>query len=586
MTISLDYLHAVEAAGVRWRMLPGWEERLLGPQGLRLDEWLDQGAAHIVKQGPHRTVYRVRLPDVCFYLKHYRMADLGARIRSFFRPVKAWREFQHALTVAQRSFPTVEPVALGERRIGKGAGESFIITQGLEQVQPLGRYLEQELLPCQEPRHSALRQAMGRALGEFLARMHAAGIAHHDLHASNIMVRIEAAGPVFFLLDLDAVRVATPLSWRASCANLALFNRYFILRASQSDRARFWRAYCRARALLAADRSEFSSVGWTSVHPRGLKSPLPPEPSSDDRRAHAIQLENETWRSNVSFWIRRDRRCLRTNRYYYRFQRGACTGHALAEIPRADLDRLLTDPDRAMSEPGVRLLKNSPSSRVALLSMSLAGRPCAVILKRFAVRRWSDPLTALVRPTPALRSWINGNGLRERLLPTARPLAIWHRIVGGLAREGYLLTEYVPDSRDLHGRLHDLTEAADCLGLRKEIDAVARLVRSLHQRHLSQRDLKAGNILIGPQGPILIDLVGLRVQRKLGPSRRVQNIARLNASFHAREGLTRTDRLRFLRTYMNWGLRGRSSWKTLWRAVAVATQIKTERNRRTGRPLA
>ena len=40
MSTLLARLHKIEAAGIRWHIQPGWEERLLGPRGLRLDEWL------------------------------------------------------------------------------------------------------------------------------------------------------------------------------------------------------------------------------------------------------------------------------------------------------------------------------------------------------------------------------------------------------------------------------------------------------------------------------------------------------------------------------------------------------------------
>ena len=53
-----------------------------------------------------------------------------------------------------------------------------------------------------------------------------------------------------------------------------------------------------------------------------------------------------------------------------------------------------------------------------------------------------------------------GASLRDRWLPTPRPLAVFHRHRGGLPAEGYVLTEMVPDpaplrpaGRDLTGRL-------------------------------------------------------------------------------------------------------------------------------------
>ncbi len=40
----------------------GWGEVLLGPEGLRMDEWREAGRITTVKSGPHRIVYRVELP--------------------------------------------------------------------------------------------------------------------------------------------------------------------------------------------------------------------------------------------------------------------------------------------------------------------------------------------------------------------------------------------------------------------------------------------------------------------------------------------------------------------------------------------
>ena len=50
--------------------------------------------------------------------------------------------------------------------------------------------------------------------------------------------------------------------------------------------------------------------------------------------------------------------------------------------------------------------------------------------------------------------------------------------------------------------------------------------------------------------------------------------------------LTRADKVRFLRTYLQWGLRGRGSWKRWWHEVEKATLAKVARNARNGRPLA
>ena len=216
-----------------------------------------------------------------------------------------------------------------------------------------------------------------------------------------------------------------------------------------------------------------------------------------------------------------------------------------------------------------------------------------VIYKRFRVTSWKDPLAALARPAPALRSWIHGQGFRERGLPTARPFVVLHRKKLGMCREGYLLTEKIDHAADLHEYLQSLDALPAARGielLRQLIERVAHTIRALHQRQLSHRDLKAANILARrwdappdqpsaysqdiqnllymPESSVwLIDLVGVERFLELSRSRRVQNLSRLNASFHGDARVTRTDRLRFLLTYLNCGALGRCDWKSWWKEM-------------------
>ena len=260
----------------------------------------------------------------------------------------------------------------------------------------------------------------------------------------------------------------------------------------------------------------------------------------------------------------------------------------VADLPGDILQPFFDDPDEPFRRPEARFLKQSPSSTV--ISMELPGDdgPRRVIYKRFAVGHWTDPLVALVRRTPALRSYVLGHGLRLRCLPTPRPLGVWHRYKYGLAQEGYLLTEMVPDAIELHEFVKQLLSVGSNVNrtrLRTLIDQLAHLIGTLHHRHLSHRDLKASNVLISNNQLTFIDLVGVMRHRKLRRSRRIQNLARLNASSLCCAGLTRTDKLRFLRVYLRWGLRGRCGWKRWWRTIAKATADKIDRNRRKGRPL-
>jgi tRNA A-37 threonylcarbamoyl transferase component Bud32 len=520
----------------------------------------------------------VTLPGLDFYLKHYRLYNTQAWLRQMIRPAKARTEFERGLTVRSRGINTVAPLGVGEHVAMPG--DSFLLTRTVD-AEPLSHFIE-VVLPSLPPScQRRIRTALAEQLGIMMARMHAAGVVHHDLHAGNLLVRLDRdSRPELFLIDLHAVRVGTPLGWTARSENLVMLNRWFVLRCDRTDRLRFWRAYARE---------------W-----RGDAEMLA---ETEYRRQQCRALESDTWDSNLAFWRDRDRRCRANNRYYRKARGSGATGFAMRELDPDILDRILRDPDSPFGWPGVKLLKDSPSATVAQLDITVGGEVRRFVYKRFAVTHWSDPLTALLRSTPALRSWVLGHGLRERGLPTPRPLLVLHRQRHRLCREGYLLTEMLPDAVDLRSYLDRLLEmpAEERRAIvRRLIPRLARLVFELHRRHLSQRDLKATNLILSSApcpwlavresdtaGPHiwLIDLVGVSRHADLPRHRRVKNLARLHASFLHHAALTRTDRLRFLRVYLRWGLLGKLGWKRWWHAVTQATQDKVARNRRNGRML-
>jgi tRNA A-37 threonylcarbamoyl transferase component Bud32 len=556
---------------LKWQLAPEVPaDALFDRDGLRLSEWLASGIAKSVKERPHRSVWHVTLPMLDFYLKHDRPIS-GSWLRKLVRSGSARAEFERGCEIARRGIPTPEPLAFGETV--SGANEGFLLTRTIPSSIPLDTFLETVLPGLESNRRTHFRQLLAVALGHLLALLHDAGVTHRDLHPGNLLLQRDANdAPTLWLIDLHAVRLGRPLSRTAGLANLVILNRWFMLRSDRSDRHRCWKAYISAR------RS-------------GSKIAPPNSTVSDLCR----RIERATLASNLAFWRNRDKRCRGSNRYFRRVELGSVSGHAVADLPSEVLAPFLADPDAPFMAPGVKLFKNSPSSTVAELEILTGGGSTSVVYKRFVLTSRTDPWVSMARPTAALRSWVMGHGLLTRYLPTPRPLAVLHRFRFGLPREGYILTEKVHDAIDLSAyvnRLANLPGKDRQARIRDLLDRVGRLLRTLHTRHLSHRDLKAPNLLlrIGPDGTTVrdlyfIDLVGVRRHGKLRRHRRLQNLARLHASFRRHVGVTRTDKLRFLRAYLAWGLHGRLGWKRWWQEVEAATEAKARRNRLSGRPL-
>lgn len=409
-------------------------------------------------------------------------------------------------------------------------GESAIITRAVPDAVPLDRYLEsrERSWPARD------RRRMAVALGRFLRQLADAGVAHPDPHPGNFLVTPDANGePRFTLLDLHAVRIGPPLSESELMAMLVPFNRWFQLRTSRSDRRRF-------------------------LHGVGC---------GDARR-----LEVETLISNRGFWQRRFDRYSRSNREYRRIHGNGLHGMAMAHVPDGVIQSLLENPDAPFAH--ARPIKTSKSSTVIRVKFDGFGE---CILKRIPVRSWLDPFKNILRPSSLWRSWMNGHSLHDRGLPTPRPLLLLHRRRFGSETEGYLLTQFIPDSLPLAdwvlanpGR-ERLLRVAERLG---------RVIRSMHERGVTHRDLKASNILIDRQDhPWLIDLVGVSTSLEIGVRLRTRDLGRLAASFVSQPRITNSVRHRFLQIYDAGG------WKSWWVRIRKRVRQKVELNRRKGRVL-
>jgi tRNA A-37 threonylcarbamoyl transferase component Bud32 len=565
----------VQAGDVWWWTYGPWRDLLLDANGLRLDQWRAEGRVTTVKSGPHRVVYRVQLPDFAIYIKHYLVPDRRAKYRQWFRRGKGRNEGKRSERLASIGVPTITPIALGERRKRFFLFDNYLVTREIPDSTALDAFLETELERIPEPRRSRIRRRLATAVGVLTARLHNAGLLHIDFHPGNVLVRLDADdSPALMMIDLDALRSVKKLSWPRAQQNLALLDHYFWLRSSRADRHRFLKAYLEFR---------------NDAHP-----PV---------RDFAKGVEGSTRRWAERLWRRWGKRCRSTNKYFQIYQSPNAWCVASRDLDPADVAPLLIDPDAPFDGPDAKIIKDSRTTLLAETVMRVDGEPTPVIYKRFNRKKWIDPILAVFRPSRAWRSWQAGQHLASRGIPTPRNLAFISRrrrpwfspFEGKLPHETYQITIKQENATTLLEHVLEVLPGLDPESLRAEVrritPALAALVRSLHDRSLSHRDLKASNILIRQDRGLrsgflsLIDLVGVRLQNPVPMHRRVQNLARLSVSLADAPGRTRTESLRFLRAYLPRGLAPTSGWKDLWRAIEKATRTKQARNQRRGRPL-
>ena len=181
---------------------------------------------------------------------------------------------------------------------------------------------------------------------------------------------------------------------------------------------------------------------------------------------------------------------------------------ASRDLDPAQIELLLDDPDLPLECPNATLLKSSRTTTVAETTMLVRGRPRSVIYKRFNRKKWLDPLLSVFRPSRAWRSWQAGQDLASRGIPTPQNLAFLSRrrswksdpLFWFLPHETYLITVKQDGALSLASYVREVLPALPPDERRARIrsltGSLAALIRSLHDRSISHRDLKASNILI------------------------------------------------------------------------------------------
>ena len=564
-----NIVYADEAARA---LLAGEQGRLFCP---RSSGWKQ------VKHNASRTVLRGRIGEQEVYLKQFHNpSGLHRAIRRFGHS-GAMREMRFSRHLAARGVPTAPALAAYCHDEAE-----WLLTKAVTDARPADQWHDEQLRRG-EPGRRLIQRAIVR-LARMIARLHAAGVVHRDLHCGNVLVRTDPADADdvrLVLMDLHRAHRRRKLSRRAAAANLAqlFYDRYYV--TTRTERLRFLRHYLRTSGTAGSLR------GWQLLIEHFAQM--------HTRRQHR----------------QRDRRVFRHGKYFTRLKlpdhwrahvvlasKRHMAGSRAAEhdLHADDWRRALQEPESLLSGKDVRVIKSSQSGLVVRRTLHVGPHALDVFIKCPRRKRRWKVLADCFRLSRPVRNFALGHALLTRRIATALPLAALERRVGPILHETLLITEAVgaPRLNDFLNTWLAFPPRGDTplsvpeqRHLAQEVLwQLGRLLQRLHDSRFAHRDLKATNILVrwspgtSPE-IVLVDLDGLTHRRFLTARRRFQGLMRLNVSLLKCPAVNRAGRLRMLMGYLRRLASGRVAFKPYWRvleawsAKKLRQQIRSRRKR-------
>ena len=430
--------------------------------------WADGARTGVLRENDRRRVARVDAAQPLF-VKQFRAHGGGHRLRE---TLKAWIGRSPASREARHLHALGDagvrvPALLGDATASNG--DRVLVLPALP-----GASLRDAVARATPAERRALFDAIGRAVHA----LHARGFAHGDLHGENLLVGDD--GP--WIVDLQHARAGA--SREAQLQDLGDLDYSLWGRATRGDRLRL------RRAALGGDASR------EALHAVGDAALRRADAHGRSRTRHATRPGREMARVRAAGWRG--------------LQRRAVPPGVLREA--FDLHRA------ALADGGAGVLKDDGRSAITRVAVG----EHRFVVKQVRARGFGRALADAFRGSAAFRGFRGGHGLRVRGIGAARPEAWIERRRLGLPVESILFLE-------------DLGARVDAVALDdpKLLEArVAALLEALHLRRVVHGDLKGSHLLFSADGARadLIDLEGVRFERKLDDDARIAALAQLNAS--------------------------------------------------------
>jgi len=202
------------------------------------------------------------------------------------------------------------------------------------------------------------------------------------------------------------------------------------------------------------------------------------------------------------------------------------------------------------------LIKDSSVRHIYRTSIPYANGHLSLVVKIYKDRGLIHRLKYLLRLPKGIAEYLKARELEERGVPTLFALAGGARSRHLISTEHYFISQEIAGGRPLHEFIYEdylkLNPEERLACKRKLIPALASFVKDLHQRGVLHSDFHLGNIIFtrstsGNFNFFVVDLLAVRLKKRLRVAQRLNNLALLDAIF--KRFFSVADRFRFLKLY-------------------------------------
>jgi tRNA A-37 threonylcarbamoyl transferase component Bud32 len=418
-------------------------------------------------------------------------------------PTKARKECFIAYQLQKRNLNIPQPFGWMEKAHWGWVKESYYLSEAIGS----GVSLIED--------HSILRKSLSiDELAKTLREIHEAGLFHKDLHAGNFLWD----GHSLFLTDLHRAKIVRTLSLNQRLWNLSQLFHSLKPIWEDSDHLRFIEKYYEGNPFYLQKKEKLI------------------------QKVHFLmdRLQKRQWGS-------RSKRCLKESTEFSILKKRGIHYYYRKEFPLDRLNKVIEEHLRLTRERPSILAKKSPEVVISILN----GGKNRICVKQFCYPHFLDSFKEHFRRSKGLKSWVAGNGLITRGIPSLKPLALMENRNWLGLRESYFLIEAPEADQELDRYILKGFENFEEKSL--FIKAFALWLGHFHKIGLYHKDMKTCNILVSKSGANwnfhLLDLEDVLLDTKIDERRLFKNFLQLNTS--TPKIITKAGRVRFFKEYFS-----------------------------------